>query len=89
MFLGDVCGSVILDQRFEEFLASRIGEIYKLLPRAARTTILTHWQDYIKPNYQGPLEYEDFADMGYCIPIPGIPDNPDINLVGGVLHMDR
>jgi hypothetical protein len=90
IFSGAICGSVILDQRFEEFLSSRIGEeTYKRLPHTARSFALKHWQDYIKPNYQGTLDSEDFADVGYCVPIPGIPDIPNINLEGGFLHMDR
>lgn len=79
-----------LDEGFEEFLATRIGrEKYKKLPPAARGFALTHWQNYIKPNYQGPLGSEDFGDMGYCVPIPGIDDIPEINLKSGILHMER
>lgn len=90
MFLGAICDSAILDERFEKFLASRTGEeTYKKLPRTARGFALKYWQDYIKPNYQGPLDTEDFADMDYCIPVPGIPDNSDINTEGGMLYMER
>jgi hypothetical protein len=81
---------LILDQRFKEFLVRRIGtERYKKLSPAARGFALEHWQDYIKPNYQGPLDSEVFADMGYCIPLPGITDIPKINLKGGIPHMER
>ena len=89
-FLGDVCGSVILDELFEKFLADKIGEeTYKEIPLATRSFALHHWQDYVKPNYQGPPEPEEFGDIGYSIPFPGMPDKPNINLVGGILYMDR
>jgi hypothetical protein len=35
------------------------------------------------------MDCEDFGDMDYCIPIPGIDDIPTINLKGGILHMER
>lgn len=90
MFPGDVCGSVILDELFEKFLADKIGEdTYKEIPHATRSFALHHWQDYVKPNYQGPPDPEEFEDIGYSIPFPGIPDKPKINLVGSILYMDR
>jgi hypothetical protein len=77
-FLGDVCGSVILDELlFEKFLADKIGEeTYKEISHATRFFALHHWQDYVKPNYQGPPEPEEFEDIGYSIPFTGIPDKP-------------
>ncbi|KAJ5355531.1 uncharacterized protein N7496_012743 [Penicillium cataractarum] len=86
---GAICGSVVLDERFEEFLTIRIGkERYNQLPRTSKAFALKYWQDYVKPNYQGPLDTDDFADVGYCIPIPGIPDIPNVNVANGVLYMD-
>lgn len=74
---GAVCGSVILDEQFEAFLAQAVGEkTYWNLPQDARDVAMDRWRNYIKPNYSGPLDYEGFADAGYSIPLPGAASIP-------------
>lgn len=35
---------------------------------------MKHWQDYVKPNYPGPVDADGFNDTGYFVSIPGVKD---------------
>lgn len=50
---------------------------------------MKHWQDYVKPNYPGPVDADGFNDTGYFVSIPGVKDSPSINLKGGLLCIER
>ncbi|CAG7988223.1 unnamed protein product [Penicillium salamii] len=69
---GAVCGSVMLDVRFEE-LSRRIyqDEYSHEIPQGALNVARRYWQDYIKPTYRGPLDETEFAEMPYRMPLPG------------------
>ncbi|KAJ5573352.1 uncharacterized protein N7459_007779 [Penicillium hispanicum] len=87
---GAVCGSVILDERFEDFLVRIIGKNrYNSLPAASKLIAMRHWQNYIKPSYQGRVHSDGFADIGYFAPLPGLPDLPEFHLTGGLLYMEH
>ena len=50
---------------------------------------MTYWQTYIKPCYTGSADSDDFDDAGYFIPVPGLPDLPEIGHRGGLLYMEK
>lgn len=87
---GAVCGSAMLDERFEDFMIKSLGqETYQKLSKPAKAFAMKHWQDYIKTTYAGPLGSEEFDDPGYLVPIPGLPDISEGVSDEGFLHMER
>lgn len=50
---------------------------------------MKHWQDYVKPNYAGPVDAAGFDNAGYFTPMPGIQVSPSINLTEGLLYLER
>lgn len=90
IFTGAVCGSAILDERFETFLADTLGRnMYQNLSLATKRIAMKHCQDYLKPNYAGTVDADGFDDAGYSVPMSGIQDSPNINLNGGLLYLER
>ncbi|KAJ5988528.1 hypothetical protein N7481_003738 [Penicillium waksmanii] len=86
---GEVCGSVMLDERFEAFLSNAVGETrYLGLPDSSKRHALLKWQNDIKPSYSGP-EKDEFLDAGYTVPIPGVPDFPEKQIYQGMLHLEN
>lgn len=79
---------MILDQRFEEHLAERMGRRYAILPQKAKEAALLYWQDRVKPNFTGRFD-NDFADVDYFVPIPGAKDDPTIPIEDGFFQLDR
>ncbi|KAJ5207500.1 Heat shock protein 70 family [Penicillium cf. griseofulvum] len=89
---GAVCGSVMLDERFDALIKDTIEKqshqpISQSTVRAARK----YWQDYIKPGYTGPLDDDDddMCEPGYWIPVPGVSGISNIELSEGHLYLDR
>ncbi|KAJ5771670.1 hypothetical protein N7520_002199 [Penicillium odoratum] len=70
---GEVCGSVMLDERFEEYLIQTMGrKNYKELSNSTKRVVMQRWQNDIKHHYSGPQDEDEDLDMGYVIPLPGI-----------------
>lgn len=87
---GGICGSMLLDERFEELLEQLFGQTaYMTMPQKTREVAMKYWQDHVKPRYVGRLEDDGFSDVDYFVPIPGASDNPDIDLEGGFLQLSR
>ncbi|GIJ99522.1 hypothetical protein Aspvir_001655 [Aspergillus viridinutans] len=89
---GAVCGSVLLDKRFENYLAGLLGEkTYERLSHKTRETALNHWQDIVKPNFAGvSIEDDDpYSQVDYSVPLNGVGDKPEIGLRGGFLNMPK
>ncbi|KAL4960015.1 Hsp70 family protein [Aspergillus stella-maris] len=84
---GAVCGSLLLDGRFEELLRDRMGggAYWKLSPKA-KATAITYWQDRVKPNFTGSYD-DDFADVEYFIPVAGATDDPKVPIKDGFFLM--
>jgi hypothetical protein len=79
--LGEICGSVMLDGRFEDYLIKTLGEEkYKGMSDATRIFAMERWQNQIKPHYSGPEDEEDL-DSSYMIAIPGMDKD--------ILHMEK
>ncbi|CAG8290055.1 unnamed protein product [Penicillium salamii] len=69
---GAVCGSVMLDVRFEELLRRIYQDEYSHeIPQGALNVACRYWQDYIKPTYRGPVDETEFAEMPYRVSLPG------------------
>ncbi|KAE8552694.1 hypothetical protein EYB25_004073 [Talaromyces marneffei] len=87
--LGGVCGSMVLDNRFESLLEELLGfETFELLPENTRKAALQFWQESIKPNYDG-TDLDDDDDPNWELTLPGLPDQPLIGLKGGFLQLTR
>ncbi|GIJ83087.1 hypothetical protein Asppvi_001605 [Aspergillus pseudoviridinutans] len=89
---GAICGSVLLDKRFESYLIGLFGErTYQSLPHKTRETALNHWQDFVKPNFAGAsIEDDDeYSEVDYSVPLNGVGDKPEIGLEGGFLNMTK
>lgn len=87
---GGVCGSMILDERFEDFLKKSIGfQVYESLPERTRLVALRYWQNEIKPQFTGIDCDDDWVDISWQIPLPGVEDDPSIELQGGYLQLNK
>lgn len=79
----------MLDELFEDFLISSIGESrYQAMPAANKRHALQRWKADIKPSYAGP-ENVEFLDAGYMVPVPGVPDLPEKRISQGMLYMEK
>ncbi|KAJ5548339.1 hypothetical protein N7513_005573 [Penicillium frequentans] len=79
---GEVCGSVILDGLFENYLIRTLGKkVYKGMGNATKRIAMQRWQNDIKPHYSGPDDENEDLDLGYVIPIPAMPN--------GILYMEH
>ena len=88
--LGDMCGSVMLDERFDVLIKDIIEEkSHQALPRTSAAAARKYWQDYIKPGYAGLLEDDEYDDPGYWVPIPGVSGIKEVNLSDGYLYLDK
>lgn len=85
-----MCGSMILDKHFKDFLIKLVGmNNWEALPDLTKTIILNRWTDEIKTHYEGPDTSEDYLDTGGFIPLPGIPDIPEKTIEGGMFYMEK
>ncbi|RAL01421.1 Hsp70 family protein [Aspergillus ibericus CBS 121593] len=79
---GGICGSMMLDVGFTNFLKSLLG---RKIPDKAREIALRFWQDNIKPNFAND---PDFLEEIHFVPLPGVKDCSKIGLQDGFLQMD-
>lgn len=87
---GAVCGSVMLDERFDALIRATIEKKSgKRLPEATAAAAMKYWQDYIKPGYTGPLEEDEYDDPGYWVPVPGVVGIKEVELSQGHLYVDK
>ena len=51
---GRACGSMFLDERFEDLLRGRMGaNKYDSLSNVSKDAVRTYWQERVKPYYTG------------------------------------
>lgn len=87
-FIGAVCGSLLLDERFERSLMKKVGlETYQSLPIKSKEAALSFWRDMVKPTF-GEESDCDFLDVDHFIPLPGAADQPDRNIDGGFVQLE-
>ncbi|KAH2747986.1 hypothetical protein KXW10_007159 [Aspergillus fumigatus] len=85
--IGRICGSMLLDYRFESLLRDRIGpDQYASLKPKSKEAARTYWQDRVKPNYVGKYD-EDYGEIDYFIPLPGASDDPTVPIEDGFFHL--
>ncbi|KGO76318.1 Heat shock protein 70 family [Penicillium italicum] len=87
---GAVCGSVMLDERFDGLVKDIIEEqSHQPVPQSTVRAARKYWQDYIKPSYTGPLDEDEICEPGYWIPVPGVSGISNVDLSEGHLYVDR
>ncbi|RPB20864.1 hypothetical protein L211DRAFT_892519 [Terfezia boudieri ATCC MYA-4762] len=80
---GGLCGSTILDRRFEDFMISRIGqEAYDRMDDDDHQVMRDYFEMEIKPNFKPnflPGNNDDELDDDNCVicALPGVPDSDD------------
>ncbi|KAL4861100.1 hypothetical protein BDV12DRAFT_204359 [Aspergillus spectabilis] len=85
--VGRVCGSMLLDQRFEELLREKIGfDNYRALSKKSKEAAVLYWQDRVKTNFAGKFD-DDFVEVDYYIPVPGAKDDPKIPIEDGFVQL--
>ncbi|KAL4747143.1 hypothetical protein BDW72DRAFT_209839 [Aspergillus terricola var. indicus] len=76
--MGAVCGSLLLDGRFEEHLRKKMGiKAYDALS-----------QERVKPNFTGQFD-DEFGEVEYFIPIAGAADDSSVPIGGGFFMLSR
>lgn len=87
--MGDVCGSVLLDGRFDALLRERMGKkAYRALSRKSRETAMTFWRERVKPNFMGDYD-EDFGEVEHFIPVAGAANDPGVPIEGGFFVLSK
>ncbi|KOS38019.1 hypothetical protein ACN38_g11178 [Penicillium nordicum] len=87
---GAVCGSVMLDERFDALIKDIIEkQSHQPIPQSTIRAARKYWQDYIKPGYTGPLDDDEMCEPGYWIPVPGVSGISNVDLSEGHLYLDR
>ncbi|KAJ5742565.1 actin-like ATPase domain-containing protein [Penicillium nucicola] len=85
---GAICGSILLDERFERLLMKKVGlESYQSLPIKSKEAALSFWRDMVKPTF-GEESDCDFLDVDHFIPLPGAADQPDKSIDGGFVQFE-
>lgn len=84
-----MCGSVFLDDRFQDLVIQSAGkENWDGLTKEARQVALSRWQEQVKPHYEGPETIEEYQPVSY-IPVPGAEDVPQNQIEGGIFYMEK
>ncbi|KAL4812725.1 hypothetical protein BDW67DRAFT_188408 [Aspergillus spinulosporus] len=81
---GAVCGSLLLDGRFEELLWKRGIKAYDAVSLNSKEAAITYWQERVKPNFIGQFDNE-FGQVEYFIPIAGAADDHSVPVEDGSL----
>ncbi|KAL4945270.1 hypothetical protein BDV06DRAFT_219524 [Aspergillus oleicola] len=84
---GEICGSLLLDGRFEDLLRRRMGGMkYRRLSEKTREAAITYWQERVKPNFTGKYD-DDYADVDYFVLVAGAADDPDVPIEDGFFQL--
>ena len=85
---GGMCGSVYLDQRFEQHMRQLLGdEDFKMMKPYAKEQMMRSWEDSVKPAFGNCAENGDPYEEEYLITLNGVPDCKDKNIDDGVYIM--
>ncbi|RAH80826.1 actin-like ATPase domain-containing protein [Aspergillus japonicus CBS 114.51] len=85
---GAVCGSLLLDERFERLLMRKVGlENWQCLRTQSKESALSYWRDMVKPNFGEESEC-DYLDVDHFIPLPGAESQPDKHIEAGFVQLD-
>ncbi|PWY68474.1 actin-like ATPase domain-containing protein [Aspergillus heteromorphus CBS 117.55] len=84
---GRICGSMLLDERFESMLEERMGrDNYAALSEKSKEAAMSYWQRQVKTNFCGKYD-EDYAHVDYFIPIPGAQNDPSVPIEDGFFQL--
>ncbi|EAW11693.1 uncharacterized protein ACLA_093920 [Aspergillus clavatus NRRL 1] len=89
---GNICGSVLLDKRFEDHLIGILGERkYRNLSQKSREFAMKYWQENIKPHFAGLSDEDDsgYSGVDYFVPLAGVGDKRMIGLESGLLTLSQ
>lgn len=92
---GGLCGSAMLNSRFEEFMRQRLGrKFWENLNVKTKTSGMRYWEEMVKRNFTGGHMEEPEWDMddpedGFSIPFPGLPDDPEKQIEGGFMAITQ
>ncbi|CAZ85793.1 unnamed protein product [Tuber melanosporum] len=84
---GGLCGSTVLNERFEELVRDRIGDRFSRFDKMkheGRVYMMKEFNDSLKRNF---TDSED-EDLFTC-PVPGIADDPTAGIEAGMFIIDR
>lgn len=82
-FIGDLCGSVYLDQGFMEYMKEMFGaDVIEKMPISRKLKMLSSWEDDVKLNFGNHIG----GDLE--VNVPGMPDNDVFDVVDGYHAMD-
>ncbi|PWW76339.1 actin-like ATPase domain-containing protein [Tuber magnatum] len=81
---GAVCGSTVLNKRFEELVRDRIGDKFDKMKYEGRLYMVKEFNDSLKRNFN---DSED-EDIFTC-PIPGVADDSAARIEDGMFVIDR
>ena len=77
--IGEICGSVMLDERFETFLKETIGkQSYQKMSASSKQHALQRWEVDIKPSYSGPGDEDDLLTEVYILLVGCSPVSYDL-----------
>ncbi|KAF8245501.1 actin-like ATPase domain-containing protein [Wilcoxina mikolae CBS 423.85] len=82
---GDLCGSVFLDQAFEQYMRGVVGDklIDDLKPRS-KHVMMQSWEESVKFAFGNMTEEDE-----YYVNVPGMRDDEDNNIEDGCHTMER
>lgn len=86
---GALCGSAMLNLRFETFVSNRLGaqRFQKLQREKPRAWAVAHefFENYVKRNFTPSKNVHGLDEDEFAIPFPGIPDDTAARLESGFL----
>ncbi|KAL7267654.1 hypothetical protein RUND412_009750 [Rhizina undulata] len=82
---GGLCGSVFVNQMFEEYMRNILGDdtINRMKP-VSKNEMIRQWEEKVKFKF-ADAEDEDYYD----VQVPGVHDNDKVGLAGGWLSLTR
>ncbi|RPA91803.1 actin-like ATPase domain-containing protein [Choiromyces venosus 120613-1] len=81
---GGMCGSTVLNERFEDLVRRRIGNRFDKMKPEGRIHMMKQFNDILKPGF---TDSED-EDIFTCS-IPGVADDADAGIEDGFFVIDR
>lgn len=80
---GGICGSVFLDQSFQRYLMTYLGETYDELETHDLQRTMNDFEFYVKRQFTAT------EDKRYLVHLPGLGDIPDLDIRRGRLALSR
>ncbi|PWW76349.1 actin-like ATPase domain-containing protein [Tuber magnatum] len=81
---GAMCGSTVLNERFEELVRDRIGDKFDKMKHEARLFMVKEFNDSLKRNFTDSEDEDSFI----C-PIPGVADDSTAGIEDGMFAIDQ